>query len=97
VAEFVAELRALNVTPHVGAEHRQPALCDQRSDGPAIPAMRSVSGCASALRRCLGWTKMAAGFRKTRHRGLTRVGWMFMLTATAYNLVRLPKLVGAAA
>jgi hypothetical protein len=39
-----------------------------------------------------GWS-----FRKTRHRGLARVGWMFTLTATAYNLVRLPKLVGAAA
>jgi hypothetical protein len=44
-----------------------------------------------------GWTKGTAGFRKTRHRGLARVGWMFTLTATAYNLVRLPKLVGAAA
>ena len=41
--------------------------------------------------------KAVAGFRKTRHRGLARVGWMFTLTATAYNLVRLPKLVGAAA
>ena len=28
---------------------------------------------------------------------LARVGWMFNLTATAYNLVRLPKLVGAGA
>jgi DDE family transposase len=44
-----------------------------------------------------GWTKGTTGFRKTRHRGLARVGWMFTLTATAYNLVRLPKLVGAAA
>jgi hypothetical protein len=32
-----------------------------------------------------------AGFRKPRHRGLSRVGWMFTLTTTAYNLVRLPK------
>jgi len=44
-----------------------------------------------------GWAKGAAGFRQTHHRGLTRVGWMFTLTATAYNLVRLPKLMGAAA
>jgi hypothetical protein len=49
------------------------------------------------IEEVFGWTKTAAGFRKTRHRGLTRVGWMFTLTATAYNLVRLPKLVGAAA
>ena len=32
---------------------------------------------------------------QTRHRGLARVGWMFILTATAYNLVQLSKLVGA--
>ncbi|WP_366555473.1 hypothetical protein [Aquibaculum sediminis] len=30
---------------------------------------------------------------KTRHRGLHRVGWSFTLTAAAYNLVRLPKLL----
>src|SRR6267378_2666335 len=48
------------------------------------------------IEEVFGWAKSAAGFRKTRHRGLARVGWMFTLTATAYNLVRLPKLVGAA-
>jgi len=42
------------------------------------------------IEEVFGWTKAAAGFRKTRHRGLTRVGRMFPLTATAYNLVRLP-------
>jgi hypothetical protein len=31
------------------------------------------------------------GCRKTRHRGNARVGWMFTLTAAAYNLVRLSK------
>ena len=48
------------------------------------------------IEEVFGWAKTAAGFRKTRHRGLARVGWMFTLTATAYNLVRLPKLVGVA-
>ena len=41
--------------------------------------------------------KTAAGLRKTRHRGTARVGWMFTLTAAAYNLVRMPKLLGTAA
>ena len=49
------------------------------------------------IEEVFGWTKAAAGFRKTHHRGLARVSWMFTLTATAYNLVRLPKLVGAVA
>lgn len=48
-------------------------------------------------REVFGWMKTAAGMRKTRHRGTARVGWMFTLTAAAYNLARMPKLLGAAA
>ena len=33
--------------------------------------------------------------RKTRHRGLQRVGWMFLFTAAAYNLVRIRNLLEA--
>jgi hypothetical protein len=35
------------------------------------------------------------GLRKTRHRGLGRVGWTFTFTAAAYNLLHIPKLLGA--
>ena len=38
-----------------------------------------------------GWMKTTGTLHKTRHRGKSRVGWMFTLTA-AYNLVRLSKL-----
>ena len=34
VAEFVADLREHNVTPHVGAEHHQSAIGNRRSDDP---------------------------------------------------------------
>ena len=30
---------------------------------------------------------------KTKLRGTARVGWRFQLTATAYDLIRLPKLI----
>ena len=43
-----------------------------------------------------GWIKAAAGLRRTRHRGLGRVGWVVALTAAACNLVRLPKLLASA-
>ena len=43
------------------------------------------------IEEVFGWTKATAGFRTTRHCGLACVGWMFTLTATAYDLVRLPK------
>src|SRR5262249_52976982 len=52
VAEFVADLRELNVTPHVAQNttNRRSAI-DGRTTRP--PAMRSVDGCASASRRRL--------------------------------------------
>lgn len=33
--------------------------------------------------------------RKTRHRGRPLVQWFFVLTAAAYNLIRVPKLLAA--
>jgi hypothetical protein len=48
------------------------------------------------IEEAFGWTKSAAGLRKTRHRGLARVGWQFVLAMAAYNLIRLPKLLAAA-
>ena len=35
--------------------------------------------------------------RQTRHRGIARVSAVFPLAVTAYNLVRLPRLLGAIA
>jgi hypothetical protein len=40
-----------------------------------------------------GWMKTVGNLRKTRHRGVQRVGWIFTLTAVAYNLVRLRNLM----
>jgi hypothetical protein len=84
VAKFVADRRDYNVTPHVAQN-----TTNRRS---AIDATGyAVSGrVRKRIEEVFGWTK-AAGFRKTRHRGLARVSWMFTLTSTAYNLVRLPK------
>jgi hypothetical protein len=42
-----------------------------------------------------GWMKTVGLMRKTRRKGLPRVGWMFTLTAAAYNLVRIRNLLEA--
>ena len=94
VAAFVADLREHNVTPHVAQNttNRRSAIDGRTTRHPGY----AVSGrVRKRIEEVFGWAKTAAGFRKTRHRGVARVGWMFTLTATAYNLVRLPKLVGA--
>jgi hypothetical protein len=43
-----------------------------------------------------GWIKTVANLRKSRHRSPERVGWMFTLTAAAYNLVRIRNLTATA-
>jgi IS5 family transposase len=94
-AEFVADLRERNVTPHVAQNttNRRSAIDGRTTRHPGY----AVSGrVRKRIEEVFGWTKTAAGLRKTHHRGLARVGWTFTLTATAYNLVRLPKLAGSA-
>ena len=96
VAEFVAGLRQYNVTAHVAQNttNRRSAIDGRTTRHRGY----AVSGrLRKRIEEVFGWTKTAAGFRKTHHRGTTRVGWMFTLTATAYNLVRLRKLLEAAA
>ena len=40
-----------------------------------------------------GWLKTVGLIRKSRHKGVDRVGWMFTFTVAAYNLVRIHNLV----
>jgi hypothetical protein len=47
------------------------------------------------IEEALAWIKIIAGQARTSFRGTARVGWAFTLAATAYNLIRLPKLLGA--
>jgi transposase len=95
VADFVADLRALNVTPHVAqnTSGRRSAIDGRTTRHPGYAVSQRVR---KRIEEAFGWIKTTGGLRKTRHRGTARVGWLFTLTATACNLVRLPKLLAAA-
>jgi hypothetical protein len=95
-AGFVAALRERNATPHVA---QTPATGARRSTAapPAIPVTRSAAGGANASRRSSDGPRRRPDCARPVIAGVARVGWIFALTATAYNLVRLPKLLGAAA
>jgi hypothetical protein len=43
-----------------------------------------------------GWMKTVGGYRKTRFRGVHRVGWGFTFAMAAYNLVRIRNLMAQA-
>lgn len=94
--DFVNELRAMNVRPHVAqnTNGRRSAI-DGRTTRHAGYAMSQTI--RKRIEEGFGWIKTIAGQRKTRFRGRDRVGWAFTFAAAAYNLVRLPKLLEASA
>jgi transposase len=93
---FVAGMRALGVTPHV-AQHKngRRSAIDGRTTRHAGYALSQVM--RKRIEEVFGWGKEVAGLRRMRLRGLARVRWAFTLRVAAYNLVRLPKLLGGAA
>jgi transposase len=92
--DFVNELRAINVTPHVAAKTKDSAVDERTTRHAGYKTSQKVR---KRIEEAFGWAKSAAGLRKTKHRGLGRVGWQFTFTIAAYNLVRLPKLLAATA
>jgi transposase len=98
VQAFVDDLRQRKVTPHIArndhltktGKRRQSAI-DGRT---TRHAGYDISLCIrKRIEEGFGWIKTVGHLAQTRHRGTARVGWMFTLTAAAYNLVRLPKLL----
>jgi transposase len=94
--DFVNELRSMNVRAHVAQnDNGRRSAIDRRTTRHAGYAMSQKI--RKRIEEGFGWIKTVAGQRKTRFRGRDRVGWAFTFAAVAYNLVRLPKLMGAAA
>ncbi len=91
--DFVQELRDHQVTPHIA--RKQTSIIDERTirhPGYAISQQKR-----KRVEEIFGWLKTVAGLRKTHHRGLLRVDWIFTLALAAYNLVRMRNLAAAAA
>ena len=92
-AEFVAECRHMNVTPHVAQNTGRPggSALDSRTTRHASYAISQKK--RKRIEECFGWLKDVALLRKLKHRGLFKVGWIFTFAAAAYNLVRLRNLI----
>jgi transposase len=97
-AEHVAALRDIGVTPHVASNDavtktgkRRRSAIDGRTT--RHPGYR-MSQTRRAMIECMfGWGKQHGTMRRTKHRGIARVGADFLLNLIGYNLVRIPKLV----
>jgi len=100
VSDFVKELRARNITPHIAVQgHKtkngktRKTAIDRRTTRHA--GYRVSQRVRKRVEEIFGWTKSSAGAAKTRFRGKDRVEAAFLLGLSAYNLIRLPKLLEA--
>ena len=94
--EFVKELRQMNVTPHIAQNEnrRGGSAIDRRTTRHAGYAVSQRK--RKRIEEVFGWLKTVALLRKTRHRGIFKVGWVFTFAAAAYNLVRMRNLLASA-
>ena len=90
--DFVRDIRNMNVTPHVAQNNnrRGGSAIDQRTTRHAGYQVSQKK--RKRIEEVFGWLKTVGMLRKTRHRGLPKVGWVFTFAAAAYNLVRMRNL-----
>jgi len=89
--DFVADLRAGQVTPHVAQsnKNRRSAIDARTTRHPGYQVSQRKR---KRVEEIFGWLKTVGLLRKTRHRGLKLVGWIFKFATAAYNLVRIRNL-----
>ncbi|MEO1282909.1 MAG: IS5 family transposase, partial [Pseudomonadota bacterium] len=98
---FAAELRAMNVTPHIArhdavtktGKRRRPSVDGCTTRHPGYSASQRIR---KRIEEPFGWAKTIAGLAKTKFKGTRRVAHQFTFAMAAYNLIRLPRLLAAA-
>src|SRR6516165_4099085 len=95
-ADFVSDMRDFNVTPHVAQNttNRLSAI-----DG------RTIRHCGyevsqhkrKRVEEPFGWGKTIGGLARPMLRGVKKLDFKFTLTMAAYDLIKLPRLIGATA
>jgi len=102
VTAFVLDLKSRSITPHIAINghlsktgKRRKTAIDGRTLRHAGYAISQV--CRKRIEEVFGWIKSSAGLAKVKLRGRARVDAAFTMALSAYNLIRLPKLLGAAA
>ena len=82
-------------TGHKHLARKPTSIIDERTT--RHPGYLSSQQKRKRIEEIFGWLKTVAGLRKTRHRGIARVGCMFRFALAVYNLVRMRNLLPAAA
>jgi transposase len=93
-AEFVEALRKRDVAPHVseyvqGNLGKNSLTAEEQADQRRMISQKK----RKLIERVFGWAKLTGLLRQVKLRGLKRVDWFYRLAITAYNLVRMRKLI----
>ena len=92
-ADFVKELREINVTPHIAQNTTRRSAIDRRTTHHS--GYEISQRIRKRVEEGFGWMKTIGGIGRMKYRGRERVAWTFTLAAAAYNLIRMPKLMEA--
>jgi hypothetical protein len=102
VRQFVEDLRERSVTPHIAVDGHlsktgkpRVTAVDRRTT--RHPGYAISQRCRKRIEEVFGWAKGSAGLAKVKLRGRAKIDAVFTLALAAYNLIRLPKLLGASA
>ena len=88
---FVAELRELNITPHIAPNTtRQRSTIDGRTT--RHPGHAASQRIRKRIEEPFGWIKTIAGGRKLRYTGRDRNRAWFLMTGAVYNILRITAL-----
>jgi transposase len=95
--DFVEECGWRNVTPHVAqniTEYRDSAIDGRTTQRPGYSISQRIR---KRVEEIFGWTKTVANFRRTRFKGRERTELASYFVGAAYNLLRMGRLLEAAA
>jgi transposase len=98
VTDFVGDLCARGVTPHIAVNGTVSKLGVVRKTAIDVATRSSddyaiSQRCRKRIEEVFGWIKAAAGFASVKVRGKPKVDATFTLAVAAYNLIRIPKLL----
>lgn len=95
IGHFQVELVEEGIVPHIAQKPGLTPLVDRRTTGRR--GYQMSQRVRKRVEEIFGWVKTIGLMRKTRHRGVDRVEWVFQFTVAAYNLIRMRNLCLVAA
>ena len=102
MTDFIGDLRSRKVTPHIAVNGSVSKLGKVRKTAIGKRTLRHAGyaisqRCRKRIEEVFGWVKKPGGIAKVKLRGKAKVEAVFTFTVAAYNLIRIPKLMAAAA